>query len=68
MKEKLIETIKNNLDKIGVNIDCSRFANTYDGYRDEREWFMSFEDGEIDIDVYLNNISDEKLQKMVDNI
>lgn len=68
MKKELILKIKENLDKLGVNLDCSRFEESYGGYCDSREWFMRFVDKEIDIDKYLNGLSEEKLKLMVEKI
>lgn len=64
-KQELINNIKENLDKIGVNIDCSRFEDYYGGYCDSRDWFMKFDNGQISIDVYLGGLSEDKLKKMI---
>lgn len=68
MKSELINKIKNNLDKIGINLDCSRFEDSYGGYCDSRSWFTKYCDKEIDLDTYLSHISEEKLSRMVENL
>ncbi len=67
-REYLINKIKENLDKIGINIDCSRFEESYGGYVDSREWFMDFDNGRISIDVYLSRISEIKLKLMLESV
>ena len=67
-KELLIAIIKSNLPKLGIDIDCSRFEESYDGYRDSRDWYLQYADKIIDLDRYLSHISKEKVQKMVDII
>lgn len=61
-----INLISNNLEKI--NIDCSRFENTYGGYQDSRDWYMQYVEGEISLKKYLNNISEQILDKMIQNL
>ena len=63
-KQLLIDNIKSHLPTLGINIDCSRFENSYSGYQDSRCWFMKFNDGEISIDTYLNGLSEDKLHTM----
>lgn len=67
-KQNLIDLIKENIDKIGINLDCSRFEESYGGYCDSRDWWMKYCDNEISLDKYLSGISINKLEKMANLI
>ncbi len=67
-KLEKIAQIKENLEKIGININCSRFENSYDGYCDSRDWYFQYADKHISLDIYLNGIDENILDKMIESI
>lgn len=67
-RQTIINKIKENVDKLGISMDCSRYEKSYGGYQDAREWAMKYQDKEIDIDEYLKGISFEKLVKIAEQI